>query len=117
MELKDFVAETLTQIVDGIKKAQENVKDKNTSINPSGIDTEHKVFTVSSGATSPTKMIQMVNFDVSLTASQEGEAVGGVGVFFGSVGIGSQAKYDIGNISLNRVSFSVPIAFPSDSPG
>lgn len=34
MELKDFVAETLNQIIDGVKTAQEHAKKVDAGINP-----------------------------------------------------------------------------------
>jgi hypothetical protein len=34
MELKDFVAETLKQIVEGIVVAQQDVKEKGAMVNP-----------------------------------------------------------------------------------
>jgi hypothetical protein len=57
--------------------------------------------------------VQIIDFDISLTETQGGEAKGGIGVFFGSVGLGAQAKSEAGSSAMNRVKFSVPIMLPT----
>jgi hypothetical protein len=112
MELKDFVSQTLTQILDGIKKSQEYAKEKKAAINPSS----PSIF--GSKATSYLRgdnggMIQYIDFDVAVTAVEGSETKGGIGIFVGSVGIGTQGKSDSSNTSVSRIKFSIPIAFPT----
>jgi hypothetical protein len=109
MELKTFVAETLKQIVEGIVIAQQDVKEKGAKVNPGQIRSDGSLIKISDGGP---YNVQMVDFDVSLTESKGDEAKGGIGVFFGSVGLGAQGKYETGSSSMNKVKFSVPVMFP-----
>jgi hypothetical protein len=59
--------------------------------------------------------VHAIEFDIALSATQENELKGGIGVFFGSVALGGQAKSDKGNSSTNRIKFSIPVKYP-DSP-
>jgi hypothetical protein len=53
-----------------------------------------------------------MEFDVAVTATETTEAKVGVGVFLGSLGIGSQAKSEDGNVIVSRIKFSVPVLYP-----
>ena len=109
MELRDFVRETLKQIVDGVVAAQEATKEKDARVNPGQIAFVGSVLCETNmGPLSA----QMVDFDISLTESTSGEAKAGIGVFFGSVGIGGQGKTETGANAMNRVKSSVPIVLP-----
>ena len=111
MELKDFVAETLKQIVEGITIAQTDVGGKGATVNPIGIialDGGLSIVTESKRYT-----VQMVDFDISLVEIESGQTRAGIGVFFGNVGAGTQAKVEAGSSATNRVKFSIPMMFPT----
>jgi hypothetical protein len=113
MELKEFVAETLKQIVEGLVVAQEHVKDKGATINPQDLTSTSgfpRYYTCGDGTN-----VQMIEFDVSLIATEGKEAGGHIGVFFGSLGAGARGKSETENSATNRVKFSVPIILPSNS--
>lgn len=85
MELNDFVAEALKQIVEGIVVAQQAVKEKGATVNPGQVASVGGLL-YSTGMGNMN--VQMVDFDISLTESLGDEARGGIGVFFGWVGLG-----------------------------
>lgn len=111
MKLKDFVAETLKEIVDGVVEAQEHYKEKGGSVNSSRLAyrTSHgtQLWDESTG-----QPAQMVDFDVAVTTTEGSETKGGIGVFVGSVGLGSQGKSDASNSSCSRIKFSVSVLLP-----
>lgn len=111
MELKDFVAETLKAIVDGVVEAQGYYREKGGSINSASLSfrTDQGVQMWDDNTMQPA---QQIAFDVALTTTEGTETKGGIGVFVGPVGLGSQGKSDASNTSYSRIQFSVPILLP-----
>lgn len=103
MELHEFVKETLVQIVNGIVEAQKNdiIRDNNASVVPFGV------------STSDMKLANReIEFDVVITTQTESSAKGGIGIFVGGLGVGTQGKLNANDSLVNRVKFSVPVLFP-----
>lgn len=113
MELKEFVARTLTDIIEGIQLARENIKPLSqhtrASIAPSsgyvGATTIHS----SAGGT---KLVEIVEFDVAVTASEGSEIGGKAGVFAYVINVGSEGKKGSSTEAISRVKFSIPITLP-----
>ncbi|KAA6323019.1 hypothetical protein EZS27_027505 [termite gut metagenome] len=108
MELKEFVKETLIQIVDGVQEAQRGIKGLNSVINPKiliergsrGEKYDSKTYTV--------------DFEVVLTRGDaEGNNIG-IGVLFGAITIGGKTKAATEKVSATSVRFSVPIKYTKD---
>ncbi len=108
MELKDFVEETLLQIIQGVKSAQEKGLKDGAIISPGYIDTKNQRSTYN--GTEYT--INEVEFEVELTVTEGKENKKGIGVAFGSFAIGGQNKSDANNTSLTKIKFSVPVGLP-----
>jgi len=112
MDLKEFISETLSQIVSGVKGAQESAKRHGAEINPElfgnvqELAKEGIVQTNSGGSTT------IVEFDVALTVTEGTGTKGGIGVFTGMVNLGSSGQSKSENISVSRVQFKVPLALP-----
>lgn len=70
MDLKDFVSETLQQIVEGAKNAQASVQQSGASINPNllGDYKEHAKHGLLLSGTG--KVAQLVQFDVALEVKE-----------------------------------------------
>ena len=98
MELQDFIAETLKQIISGVRRAQESAIDLGAKINPRG------------GA-----MVEMrnVHFDVGIITSEGTDKKGCIGVLVGPVGsLGSEDQSDTASSARSRIKFSVPLKLP-----
>lgn len=112
MELRQFVSETLGQIVGGIKDAQENTDNEGALIVPAREggsyhaqeELDHDGFIHS---------IQAIDFDVAITTTEATGTKGGIGLFVGAVGLGTQGASDTSNQSVSRIKFTIPIALPS----
>lgn len=111
MELKDFIAETIIQINQGLAEAQEKTKEYGTVINPhirGGGDnflithTEHDIYSA-----------QGIEFDVCLTVeeSQGSDKKGKLELAAGIFKLGGQDKKSetAKNQEVNRIKFSIPI--------
>lgn len=112
MELKDFITQTLTNIIEGVKNGQKIADTHEAKINPKDL----YPLNYTSGSTyadiEKERFAQFVDFDIAVTTSEETMGKGGVGIFIGSMGIGGQAKLETTNSLVNRIRFSVPIFLP-----
>lgn len=111
MELKDFVALTLNQLVDGVKEAQKYAHSQGAKINPS-LSQFSTTTSVRLLDPATETIIQEVKFDISLTTQETANSKGGVGIFVGPIALGTQAGSGTSNQSVGKIQFSVPIVLP-----
>jgi hypothetical protein len=115
MDLKEFVAASLTQIADGIKMAQDATKSSGawispvTSLTPGG--PEMSRITTPEGR----RYVHEVSFDVAITVSDEQKAGAGAGITIFGAKVGADGGVTYQNAAVSRVQFSVPIMWPADS--
>ena len=119
MNLKEFITTTLVEIAEGLRDAQSKFAELGGTVNPRGLTDPFQKNIYS--FTSPDAMhrnfkLSNVEFDIALTASNEAENKGGIGVFLGSFGVGANTKEVGGQSSVNKIKFSVPVEFPSQYP-
>lgn len=107
IELKEFIEETISQIVEGIKNAQERTEKLGALVNPRVSNSKGIVM-----VEDKYHSVQNIKFDVSLGSMSNGEGKNGFGVTFGTWGIGSITKNGEENKSVTNIKFSVPIIFP-----
>jgi hypothetical protein len=115
MELKEFVSQTLIEIVQGVRSAQINVRSMGASVsprmklikkgNPSWIGITNEPF----GWDSP---VLPVEFDVALTVIKGKGSQSGIGVVLGAVGIGGRRESKSSDERENRVRFVIPLSLP-----
>ena len=115
MELKAFVAETLSQVILGVREAQVFASTHEAKVVPPRIgfrpDQGHVVFWELDNQS----LVQVIEFDVAVTTTEGTTAKGGVGVFVGAVGVGTQGQSTASSQSVTRIKFSVPVGFPKQS--
>ncbi|MCF8241359.1 MAG: hypothetical protein K9J16_08220 [Melioribacteraceae bacterium] len=115
MELKEFVSETLTQIISGVKDAQSQQNELGAKINPtigsaqvsaSSIPTSYiPTSNISSG-------IFFIEFDVSVFASNEKGVKGGGSLNVAAIKVGADGEKSSSNAQQNKINFVVPITLP-----
>jgi len=101
MKLSTFISETLKEIVDGVKDAQNYTKEHGAVINPD------KGFIGSND-----KPTQEVNFEVAVTTESASGAEGGIAVFTGVFGVGTKGKTANSDGTVSKIKFTVPIQLP-----
>jgi len=106
MELKTFITETLNQIIDGVKDAQYHAAEQGGEVNPVVLFASKTVDRLRQHQLSG-PLIQEIDFDVAVTATEGTKTKGGVGVFVGVVGLGTQGQSDTSNQSISRIKFPV----------
>lgn len=111
MELKDFVRESLTQIMLGVSEAQRILAEENKGgeISPSISSERGKSNMIFSPSGMP---IQNVDFDVAVTAQEKTGTKGTIGVAISIIKLGAQGESNESNTQNSRIKFSVPITLP-----
>lgn len=111
MDLQEFIAQTLVQIVSGVKEAQAQSSALGAQVSPhlTGALSElgKQGFLWASG-----QAAQVVQFDVALTVTEGTGTKGGIGVFAGAVNLGSSGQSKSESSSVSRVKFAVPLILP-----
>ncbi len=110
MDVKDFISESLRQIIDGVKDAQKHAEKNGAYVSPD----------VSRYVDDPayTKS-QNIEFDIAVT-SQESSEKGGKGglkipIPFVDVEAGAEAKSGRTNGSISRIKFEVAVKLPAQA--
>jgi hypothetical protein len=114
IELRDFVAETIKHVIDGVVMAQEHVKEKGAVVNPRlGFHIDSQTVMIDKTTQQP---VQSISFDVAVTAAEGTKTQGGIAVFTVALGLGSKGQSERSNEIVNRIQFSVPLALPIGVP-
>ncbi len=108
MDLKTFIAESLTQIAEGIEEAQKS--DSGAIFSPRIDYTDKGRPRLAGGMV--TYAPQMIEFDVAVTVTEsDGEKGGGkIGVSF--LNIGGEMTTSSENSSTSRIRFEIPVVWP-----
>jgi len=112
VELREFIAQTLLQIVNGVSDAQG--ADTGGEINPriwsARKDDAAKLKILESNGGN---WIHLVDFDVAITVVEGTSTQGGLGLVVGPVALGTKGQSKDENSSISRIKFQVPVSFPS----
>ena len=121
MDLKDFVSETLLQIIQGVTEAQKtamqhgayiNAPDSGASSLPTAVKKRDAEYLKIGTNDFFFREVQVIEFDVAVTATSGTETKGGIGVAAGIIGLGSSGKSDSSSETVNRIKFKIPVVFP-----
>lgn len=116
MDLKDFVAQTLSQIVQGVEQARKEIGDKaevGSLIKnlPEGANRQLVNLDRGNG------VAHLINFDVALTVESSNAGEGGAQAGLrGFIKVGGSAKHDSSTSSVSRVDFCVPLKISQAKP-
>lgn len=109
MELKEFIKTAIINITEAVSDLQKEL-DNGTVVNPTLFQGEHGKSIV---INNDVRMIERLNFDVAVTASEssglEGGAKAGISIFGAKVGTETNAKTE----NVSRLTFSIPLVLPS----
>ncbi len=117
MDLKEFIKETISAIVDASSDLQEKYAADDVVINPPSDGSGKDVF-VSDESAYIFRRVKNISFDVAVTAASKttGGGEGGIKVF--SVGVGAKGEKSASSEKVSRVQFEIPITLkPSNHEG
>lgn len=112
MELKEFISQALADIVQGVLDAQQTLGTNGKFINPQlstqqGTHEKHGKLVSIQG-----QLVQSVEFDVAVTATEGTGTKGGIGVVAGVFALASQGQSTTETSAVSRIKFSISVALP-----
>lgn len=108
MELKEFIKETITQIVEGVVEAQSEIAKHGAELNPKRVQFKEAGQLHYHNSGKP----HYVEFDVGLTSTQKSGSSEGIGVFLGSISLGKKNDDGAEHSAVSRIKFSLPLVLP-----
>jgi len=102
MRLEEFVADTLTEIIQGVARAQPVAAVNKAGVNP---------YTGSANA------VQTIEFDIELSTVENSATGARLGVFVGPLAAKVGGTSEETTKSVGRVRFRVPVQLPSQPRG
>lgn len=122
MQLDEFISQTLTQIARGVESAATCLHDSGAVVSPACIRSAGDVrqkhygyYSKGMDAEGYERIVELIEFDVAVTASQETGTKSGIGVVTGILSLGSQGKTDTIKEHVSRIKFNIPMVLPSTS--
>ena len=106
MDLKDFIAESLKQVIDGVTEAQEYCAKKGAKIVPFVRASEFEAEAFVGGA------IHRISFDVAITAKDTNGQDGKAGLRIPGIEFGGKLSAEQVNATISRVKFDIPVLLP-----
>jgi hypothetical protein len=117
MQLKEFVSAVLTEIIDGVKTSQRDTEHaREGEINPLLATNQGALQSQGRLVSRWGQLVQNVKFDVAVTIEEGAGTKGGIGIFIGSIGLGSQGESKSSQASVSRIQFEIPVALPYQEP-
>ena len=109
MNLKEFITETVSAIVDATSELQEDYEGSGALVNPPVSFRERDILEEGSSE-NRFRTVQTVEFDVAVTASSNKDAGGKFGLKVLSIEAGVDGNASSQKEQVSRVRFSIPIA-------
>jgi hypothetical protein len=117
MELKEFIAKSLSQIAEAVAEADTRLAPLGGCVNPRNVVTSNRgdgiygVY-VEKGGKDCHRTVDVITFDVAVTAKEGTETQGGIGILAGAINLGSKGKSDDQKTNESRLHFRIPILLP-----
>ncbi len=113
MELKEFVEESLKQVIEAVSNVAEYAKKNDAEINPCQHEWGYGqglYFDKQTG-----RVLTSIEFDIAVTANDDSKTKGGIGIVVAQIMLGSQGESAKHNERVSRMKFSIPVVLPSTS--
>lgn len=116
MELKDFVSNTISEIIEGIVAAQARVQAHGAFVNPGNLmRSTQDVGQSALWDNRNNNYARPISFDVALTVEEGTNTEAKVGVVAGILNLGAGGASENKQLAVNRVQFTVPVLFPANN--
>jgi hypothetical protein len=112
MQLKDFIAQSLSQIIEGIMEAKQLSKGGKISPGVFPMGEDHKWFRTQKGVHD---WVEFVEFDVAVTVTEGEKDKSNANIGVMSVIRGGIAKeYEDSNSHVTKIKFRIPVVWPDN---
>lgn len=114
MDIKDFIKESLLQIVDGITEANAALEAEGASIPTSGVVGDGVLWSVvKDGKKDKAVQFMRVDFDLAVTVTQGDNIKAGGGVSIASLfNAGASSEESNQSQSVSRIKYTIPLELP-----
>jgi hypothetical protein len=114
LNLKDFVANALAQIMDGVQTAQEHAAEIGAMVSSNNTllvvkEGQPMIEWNEDGFGKIRRYGQYIDFDVAVTTTDTAKGKMGAGLFVASISLGAQVEGEIQNATISKISFSIPV--------
>lgn len=117
MNLKEFVSQSITEIVDGVRSCQDSIPRLTAHVNPiitrEETGTRSDVIGPRAGHSVP---LLFVEFDVAVVASKDESTKGGMGIFVAAFGVGATGESKNLDSQHSRIKFTIPVRIQWPEP-
>ena len=113
MELKTFIKSAITQIVESVDELNKEINIDKVCVNPYDINKSGSAYIYTNDASFN---VTEINFDLSVSVTDNAEKGAKVGVVASVVGLGVSTKAGSQNSSISKLQFTIPVMLPSKSP-
>ncbi len=110
MDIKDFIENSLLQIVEGVNNANEKIKNFGALISSKNVRPlrEGTTFNTNTG-----DLVNLIEFDIGVTVNEKDTTSGGAGIKIAGLNIGGDLQNESVNQRISRIKFSIPLTLPS----
>ena len=109
MELKEFITETISAIIQATEELKQEFKEAAVVITPPAALSGSDVYKDGSG-NYVYRHVKDVNFDVAVTIGNDAEGSGRAGIKVFQIEVGAGGKVTASSEQVSRVQFAIPIA-------
>jgi len=106
MNLKQFISDTLVEIVQGIEDAKSRLSGSRAMVSP-------RISAPRGEITPDRRPTEYIQFDVAVYAGESDTDKAGAGLVVGFLGIGASTETKDSHTSASRIQFRIPMAFPA----
>ena len=114
IELKEFIKETIIQIVEGVSEPKNAVEELGYIVGPIVIPDKPSV--ASPRRSNGVGRVEDIEFDIAVEAKAGTETKGKLSILAGALGVGAEGGSKNETNTTNRIKFSVPICFSRLAP-
>ena len=114
MELKSFISQALSSIVEGIVEAQAAASKHGACINPGGLmRSTQAISTDAIWDNTTNNYARLVSFDVAVTVEEGTTTSAKIGVVAGILSLGAAGASANKELAVSRIQFAVPVLLPA----
>ena len=112
MDLREFVGQALSQVIEGVLDAQKALGQAGKFINPELSTQQGPLQKQGHHVSIQGQLMQSIEFDVAVTATEGTGTKGGIVVVAGMFALGSQGQSTAESSVVSRIKFAVPVTLP-----
>ena len=111
LTLKDFISQSLNEIMDGVVEAQKHAKEVNGIVNPHIKIIEGNPY-IDEDADDIDKNLTTLDFDIAVTVGDDDKLQGGLGIFAAALGVGVKGEIIDRSETISRIKFQIFTSLP-----